>query len=91
MRVRLFTCVHVCLNFQNHLGIFISLSGIQKLMLEVEGQASGSLGETILFVQLGESQQEDSVSSKSHKVGTRGMPLCFWFPLSFQLRPRTAK
>lgn len=54
----MFTHVHMYLNFQNHLGVFILLSDIQKLMLEVGGVASGSLGEAILFVRLEDSGQK---------------------------------
>ena len=56
--VGMFTHVHMYLNFQNHVRVFILLSDIQKLMLEVGGVVSESLGEAILFVRLEDSGQK---------------------------------
>lgn len=57
-----------------------SFKGHTNIDVRGGGQASGSLGETALFVHLEDAGQEGSgVSSKSHSVRTRGMSLCFWF------------
>lgn len=56
--VGMFTHVHIYLNFQNHLGVFILLSDIQRLMSQVGGVASGSVAEAILFVRLEDSGQK---------------------------------
>ena len=62
--VGMFTRVCVGLNFQNHLGLLIPLSDIQKLALEVRGSIS-KLGEAVLLVLLEHPGQEGSMSSKS--------------------------
>lgn len=73
--VGMFTHVHMYLNFQNHLGVFLLLSDIQKLMLEVGGVASGSLGEAILFVRLEDSGQK-GVCHPYHTVLEQEEHLC---------------